>query len=122
MNRLSFLKTLGVGVAAAVITPKILANALIPKEVPVEKDNEWCKKWANEIYQRWKEQKPFINDCVMDKDQRQWLVTAMYMGKIELTAFDPHPLPNFIDVNEEVFSEYFIIMGNVFAAGTGGPL
>jgi hypothetical protein len=29
MNRLSFLKTIGVGIAAAVITPKLLTDTLI---------------------------------------------------------------------------------------------
>ncbi len=119
MNRLSFLKTISVGIAAAVIAPKVIAEAI---EAPKPKDKEWCLRWAEEAYQRSLKPKPYIGDIVIDRDGRQWLVTAVYLGKVEVKAFEADPLPNFLDVDVEHFDEYFVVCGSAFMQGTGQPI
>ena len=127
MNRLSFLKKLSVGIAAAVITPKVLAEVdPSPKETP--KDKEWGIKWAKEVYGHYEEDRMrytvdqlCMYDICIDKDSRAWMVTMPPSEVIELTALLADPLPNKIDVKRGSFDEYFIIMGNCFMPGTGGP-
>ena len=120
MNRLSFLKTLGVGIATAVITPKIFAEIdLSIKETP--KDKEWSIKWAKYAYNRVKELKPFMSDLCMDKDMRQWRVVSIYENIVTLYALEPNPEPSCIEVKDADFPDYFIILGNSYSEGTGGP-
>ena len=131
MNRLQFLKTLGVGVAAAVITPKLL----IPKEpasLPGVPEKDYFGNYKDEAkmlhYAHYEEDMPrytvdqlCMHDLCVDKDLRVWMVTKPPADTIELTALLELPEPNFIDVKRKNFDEYFIIMGNVFSPGTGMP-
>jgi hypothetical protein len=127
MNRLSFLKTMGVGIAAAVITPKILAELPPPTAVPSEKDKEWGKKWAEECYSMWKKDKELgvdslrLWDSVMNRDEEIYVVTGRCLDTIELTAIDTRTQPNFLDITKDKFGEYFIIIGSAFNEGTGVP-
>jgi hypothetical protein len=115
MNRLSFLKTMGVGIAAAVITPKILAELPPPTAVPSEKDKEWGKKWAEECYSMWKKDKELgveslrLWDVVYDHKGNEYAITAKGLGIIEVTSFSPDVNPNCMDVEKEHFFEYFVI-------------
>jgi hypothetical protein len=124
MNRLSFLKTIGVGVAAAVITPKLLIEP--PKQGVVKpKPKSYFGKYEDEVkalhYAHYEEAMPRYTvdnlclwDLCVDKNARPWACTAMMLDTIELTALEADPLPNFIDVERSKFDEYFIIMGNTF--------
>jgi hypothetical protein len=118
MNRLSFLKTIGAGIAAAVITPKVLTE--IPekaKEIP--KDQVWCKKQAKEIYDQY--QKDLKNgvaeirmwDTVIDEGQNKYIITSITSKAIELTSINPNNLRYGLGVNKNVFSEYFYLMRNI---------
>lgn len=126
MKRSEFLKTLSFGIAAAVITPKILIEPLpvaIDTEKPPyfddlkDKYGHYEESWVHSSDPR----DLFIHDLCVDKDRRLWMCTAKGFGTIELTALEAEPLPNFIDVDEKVFSEYFIIFSSAFSEGTGGP-
>ena len=126
MDRLSFLKTIGTGIAAAVIAPKVVAGVFIEK--PQEKDKEYHLAQAKKAYAHYEEDRRRItvdrlcvHDLCLDRNERTWMCTAMGFGVIELTALLAEPEPNMIDVDRDSFDEYFFIMGNAFSAGTGQP-
>jgi hypothetical protein len=120
MNRLSFLKTLGVGVAAAVITPKLLIEPLPEKVLKTGGIMPVLEKKGKEAYGHYEE--PWLHsndvetlrlwDMCIDRDSRCWLCTAKGIDSVDLTALESDPLPNFIEVKKGVFAEYFIIMSS----------
>jgi hypothetical protein len=123
MNRLQFLKTLGVGIAAAVITPKLLIEKPGEAVAPVPKVSPFAP-YEDEVkmlhYAHYEEDFPKytidnlrIHDLCVDKDARVWMCTSMWPDKVELTALLAEPEPNFIEVKKEKFDEYFIIFGNI---------
>lgn len=125
MNRLSFLKKLSTGIAIAVITPRVLAD--IPdrsKEIDLSKppyfdalvaqDRKNSISWAKECYARWKEVKPFIYDLCIDRDGRSWMVVSIYEDHIILYALEAESKPNSIAIKESAFSDYFVVLGNVY--------
>jgi len=132
MNRRSFLKSIGVGVAAAVIVPKILLEPSEKK--PIEhRHKSLFGKYEDEVkalhYAHYEEDFPKytvedlrVNDLCVDKDARAWLCTAIMLDQIEMTAVEADPEPNFLDVNKNSFDEYFIIFGSAWGIkGTGEP-
>lgn len=132
MDRRSFLKSIGVGVAAAVIVPKVLLEPLEKKAIE-HKHKSLFGKYEDEVkalhYAHYEEDLPKytvedlrIGDFCVDKDARAWLCTAMFFDKIEMTALEPYPEPSFIDVNRNNFDEYFIIFGSAWGLpGNGQP-
>jgi len=123
MNRRNFLKNISVGIAAAVIAPKLLIEK--PGEVisPVPRISPFGR-YEDEVkmlhYVHYEEDFPKytiddlrIHDLCVDKEARVWMCTAMWPDKVELTALLAEPEPNFIEVKKEKFDEYFIIFGNI---------
>jgi hypothetical protein len=131
MNRRNFLKSIGVGIAAAVIAPKLLIEkpgevvAPAPKVSPfgIYEDEVKMLHYAHyeEDFPKYTIDDLRIHDLCVDKDARVWMCTAMWPDKVELTALLAEPEPNFLEVRRKNFDEYFIIMGSVFSAGTGMP-
>jgi hypothetical protein len=94
MNRLSFLKTISMGIAAAVIIP----GALVPKELDPKK----YPLTPDECY--------YIccNDLCIDKKGFIWVVTAVYMDEIELKIIQLYTnYPSTIIIKQKDFPEYF---------------
>jgi len=110
MKRRDFLKSISVGIAAAVIVPKVLLKGATEKKEL--KPYSGPKYTVDELR---------LHDHCVDKDSREWMCTAIGYGNIELMALISDPLPNFIEIKSEHFDEYFIISGNHFAPGTGQP-
>lgn len=113
MDRLSFLKKLGTGIAIAVITPKVAADiSSTIKDVP--KDQEWGKKWAKECYSEWLKDKELgvdalcLWDMVYDNKGQTYIITAKGFGIIEITAMLSETNPNVMDIQKEHFFEYFV--------------
>jgi len=114
MNRLQFLKTLGVGIAAAVITPKLLTE-----KPPLSLDITTAGEIDPDAFQYAHYEEDFpkytindlrIHDLCVDKDARVWMCTAMWPDKVELTALEADPEPNFFEVRKKNFDEYFFIL------------
>lgn len=138
MNRLQFLKTIGVGIAAAVIAPKVLING---EPVPLEGKSIYhtdgvipfiAKKgkefaWHEEDYNFLPVEALRINDLIIDRDQRTWVCTGLVgldgeeFNHIHLTAVEANPEPNYLEVERSSFEEYFFIIGSLFHEGIGGP-
>lgn len=124
MNRRNFLKSIGVGIAAAIIIPKPLTKQL---EGPVKSSRriDLFGKYKDEAkmlhYAHYDEDLPkytidqlCLHDLCFDREMRLWMCTAIWPDKIELTALEAEPEPNFLEVRKKNFDEYFIIMGNLF--------
>jgi hypothetical protein len=114
MNRLNFLKTLSFGVAAAVITPKVLIEtSQKPVVSPPIKTREEAKDFDYAHYEedmpRYTVESLRVHDMCVDIDLRMWMCTAIILDSIELTALSADPLPNFIEVKRSNFDEYFFI-------------
>lgn len=111
MNRAAFLKSIGLGIAAAVITPKILIESDFPDPI---KAPDYCLSWAKELYATHLKDVELgvehlrIWDTVIDRDQRVYIITAMSSDNIELTAADSKVDPNFMDVKKAIFNDYFV--------------
>jgi hypothetical protein len=114
MNRLSFLKKISIGIAATVITPKVLAELPSPFICPIGKNKEWGKYWAEQVYARHLEDvklgvdKLKLWDTVIDHKGDTYAVTGRGFGIIELTATHSDTNPSVMDVQTEHFFEYFI--------------
>lgn len=117
MNRASFLKSLGVGIAAAVITPKILIEATIPDSA---KNKEYCLAWAKDLYAiHLKDLQMGVGhlriwDHVIDREQEVYIITGIDSDNIELTAVDPNVDPNFMDVKKAIFNDFFVYGGSSY--------
>ena len=125
MDRLSFLKTISTGIAAAVIAPKVVAGVFIEKP---HKEYGDIVNNQDRLYSHYEEDlkritvnQLCVHDLCLDRNYRTWMCTAIGFGVIELTALEAEPEPNLIDVDRDSFDEYFFIFGNVFSAGTGQP-
>lgn len=128
MNRLSFLKKLGVGIAVAAITPKVLANIPEKKvECDVTKPTYYddLKSKYGHFEEPWIHSNDVnslhLHDMCIDRDARPWICTGIFKNEIELRAMEPEPLPNLIDIKRNSFNEYFIIINNSFSEGSGEP-
>ena len=111
MNRASFLKSIGLGIAAAVITPKILIEA---RDINGAKDATYSKEWAKKLYAMSLKDRELgvedirIWDNVTDRNNNLYIVTAIDFDSIELTAMSADTTPNFMDVQKNVFADYFL--------------
>jgi hypothetical protein len=122
---------MGMGIAAAVIVPKILIESPEPKAVKKAPRSQFFP-YEDEVkalhHVHYEEDMPrytveqlSLHDLCVDKDLRVWMCTGKMLDTIELTALEAAPEPNFIDVKASNFDEYFVIMGNGFLPGTGKP-
>ena len=129
MNRLSFLKKLGIGVAAGVIAPTIIKDIVITPHLkdgvtidtdllpininPVELARDYHLRYARMAYQWNVQGKPFFWDVCIDRDGREWVCVPPFEdGQIKLCAVNPKPIPDTIMVKEENFKDYFLIRTN----------
>ncbi len=126
MNRLSFLKTLGVGVAAGVLAPKIVLDGLSKKEitakcVKIEQEHYFTEYGHFEEDVHIVEHRVCLWDAVMSKDANVYMVTSIQGDIIGLTAAEADVTPNDLAVSKEYLGEYFVIISSAFGEGTGNP-
>lgn len=127
MNRLSFLKKVGVGIAAGIIAPTVIKDIVITPRLndgvtidtdllpvninPSELVRDYHLRNARMVYQWSIQGKPFFWDVCLDRDGREWVcVPPIEDGQINLCAVNPEPLPNAIKIKEEDFKGYFVII------------
>jgi hypothetical protein len=118
MNRLNFLKTVSVGIAAAVITPRILIS---PEQIntPFQGrclvlDDDPTKRPHEEQGVEWENRDVNIWDIAMDKSENIYVVTAICLDTIHLTAIEADTNPNYLEVDQDNFFEYFIIISSTY--------
>lgn len=121
MNRPSFLKSLGAGIAVAVIAPKIIIDGLTKKEEVITakclsftEEHVFTKEGHFEEDIHLVETKVYLWDMTVSRDNNVYVVTYLDANKIGLTAVDMDTVPNELMVDKNYFGEYFIIISNAF--------